>query len=168
MVRVILLMALATVVWVPVGVWISLRPPSRKVQPSRNSWRPSGECGLSVAVVLISVFLNPDIGLAFSHLRHPMVHSFQCHRWHLAFQTISRRRCRIFVFAAGIVEERDHPRHFPYYVTGALTLRADRGTRRRRGICEMGQRHGGGAWISAYIAKATADGDYPKIVLVSQ
>ncbi len=40
--RVIVLVALATLIWVPVGVWIGLRPKlAERIQPPRSFWRRS-------------------------------------------------------------------------------------------------------------------------------
>ena len=40
--RVLLLIGLASLFWVPVAVWIGLRPKySQKVRPWRSSWPPS-------------------------------------------------------------------------------------------------------------------------------
>ena len=65
--RVVVLMALATLVWVPIGVWIGLRPRwAEAVQPSRSSSRPFPVnllFGAAVSLVL-AFHLNPDIWLS--------------------------------------------------------------------------------------------------------
>src|SRR5580692_10441836 len=68
MVRVVLLMALATLVWVPAGIWIGLRPAlAEKVQPLAQFLAAfPANVIFPVAVVLILKFsLNPDIWLSF-------------------------------------------------------------------------------------------------------
>ncbi|MGB6699138.1 MAG: ABC transporter permease subunit, partial [Methylocella sp.] len=67
MVRVVLLMALATLVWVPAGIWIGLRPAlAEKVQPLAQFLAAfPANVIFPVAVVLILKFsLNPDIWLS--------------------------------------------------------------------------------------------------------
>ena len=65
--RVIILMALATIVWVPIGVWIGLRPRiAEKVQPLAQFLAAfPANVIFPIAVVLILRFsLNPDIWLS--------------------------------------------------------------------------------------------------------
>jgi hypothetical protein len=67
MVRVILLMALATIIWVPAGVWIGLRPAiAEKVQPLAQFLAAfPANVIFPIVVVLILFPLNPDIWLSF-------------------------------------------------------------------------------------------------------
>jgi NitT/TauT family transport system permease protein len=171
MTRVILLMALATLVWVPAGVWIGLRPAlAEKVQPLAQFLAAfPANVLFPVAVSLIVKFsLNPDIWLSFL-----IIFGTQ---WYILFnviagasafpndlkETVANFRIRGFAWWKDVII----PGIFPYYVTGALT--ASGGSWNAAIVAEYVKwgddvvlAHG----IGAYIAKATADGDYPKIVL---
>ncbi|HXN88349.1 MAG TPA: ABC transporter permease subunit [Methylocella sp.] len=171
MVRVVLLMALATLVWVPAGIWIGLRPAlAEKVQPLAQFLAAfPANVIFPVAVVLILKFsLNPDIWLSFL-----IVFGTQ---WYILFNVIAGasafpndlkevvanfRICGWDWWKNVII-----PAIFPYYVTGALT--ASGGSWNAAIVAEY-VKWGGDTvsahGIGAYIAKATADGDYPKIVL---
>jgi NitT/TauT family transport system permease protein len=171
MVRVILLMALATVVWVPVGVWIGLRPAvAEKVQTLAQFLAAfPANVVFPVAVVLIlKLSLNPDIWLSFL-----IIFGTQ---WYILFnviagasafpndlkEAVSNFRIRGWNWWKNVII----PAIFPYYVTGALT--ASGGSWNAAIVAEYvkwGNDTVAAHGIGAYIAKATADGDYPKIVL---
>jgi NitT/TauT family transport system permease protein len=171
MLRVILLMVLATVVWVPVGVWIGLRPAlAEKVQPLAQFLAAfPANVIFPVAVVLILKFsLNPDIWLSFL-----IVFGTQ---WYILFNVIAGTSAFPNDLKEAVANFRIRgwdwwknviiPAIFPYYVTGALT--ASGGSWNAAIVAEY-VKWGGDTvsahGIGAYIAKATADGDYPKIVL---
>ncbi|HWX14218.1 MAG TPA: ABC transporter permease subunit, partial [Methylocella sp.] len=171
MARVILLMVLASLVWVPVGVWIGLRPAiAEKAQPLAQFLAAfPANVLFPVAVVLILRFsLNPDIWLSFL-----IIFGTQ---WYILFnviagasafpndlkEAVANFRIRGFSWWRNVII----PGIFPYYVTGALT--ASGGSWNAAIVAEyvkwgsdVVSAHG----IGAYIAKATADGDYPRIVL---
>jgi NitT/TauT family transport system permease protein len=171
MARVILLLALATLVWVPAGVWIGLRPAlAEKVQPLAQFLAAfPANVLFPVAVILIVRFsLNPDIWLSFL-----IIFGTQ---WYILFnviagasafpndlkETVANFRICGYSWWKNVII----PGIFPYYVTGALT--ASGGSWNASIVAEyvkwgddVVSAHG----IGAYIAKATADGDYPKIVL---
>jgi NitT/TauT family transport system permease protein len=171
MARVILLLALATLVWVPAGVWIGLRPAlAEKVQPLAQFLAAfPANVLFPVAVILIVRFsLNPDIWLSFL-----IIFGTQ---WYILFnviagasafpndlkETVANFRIRGYSWWKNVII----PGILPYYVTGALT--ASGGSWNASIVAEyvkwgddVVSAHG----IGAYIAKATADGDYPKIVL---
>ncbi len=171
MVRVVLLMALATLVWVPAGVWIGLRPSlAEKVQPLAQFLAAfPANVIFPIAVVLILKFsLNPDIWLSFL-----IVFGTQ---WYILFnviagasafpndlkEVVSNFRIRGWDWWKNVII----PAIFPYYVTGALT--ASGGSWNAAIVAEYvkwGNDTVSAHGIGAYIAKATADGDYPKIVL---
>jgi NitT/TauT family transport system permease protein len=171
MVRVVLLMALATLVWVPVGIWIGLRPAlAEKVQPLAQFLAAfPANVIFPVAVFLILKFsLNPDIWLSFL-----IVFGTQ---WYILFNVIAGASA----FPNDLKEAAANfrirgwdwwkyviiPAIFPYYVTGALT--ASGGSWNAAIVAEYvkwGNDTVSAHGIGAYIAKATADGDYPKIVL---
>jgi NitT/TauT family transport system permease protein len=171
MIRVVLLLALATLVWVPVGVWIGLRPAlAEKVQPLAQFLAAfPANVVFPVAVVLILRFsLNPDIWLSFL-----IIFGTQ---WYILFnviagasafpndlkEAVSNFRIRGWNWWKNVII----PAIFPYYITGALT--ASGGSWNAAIVAEYVKwgkdtvtAHG----IGAYIAEATADGDYPRIVL---
>jgi NitT/TauT family transport system permease protein len=171
MIRVILLMTLATVVWVPVGVWIGLRPRlAEKVQPLAQFLAAfPANVVFPIAVVLIIRFsLNPDIWLSFL-----IIFGTQ---WYILFnviagasafpndlkEAVSNFRIRGWNWWKNVII----PAIFPYYITGALT--ASGGSWNAAIVAEYvkwGNDTVSAHGIGAYIAEATADGDYPKIVL---
>jgi NitT/TauT family transport system permease protein len=171
MVRVVLLMALATLVWVPAGIWIGLRPAlAEKVQPLAQFLAAfPANVIFPVAVILILKFsLNPDIWLSFL-----IVFGTQ---WYILFNVIAGTSAFPNDLKEAVANFRIRgwdwwknviiPAIFPYYVTGALT--ASGGSWNAAIVAEY-VKWGGDTvsahGIGAYIAKATADGDYPKIVL---
>lgn len=171
MLRVILLIALASLVWVPIGVWIGLRPAlAEKVQPLAQFLAAfPANVLFPVAVVLIVRFsLNPDVWLSFL-----IIFGTQ---WYILFnviagasafpndlkEAVANFRIRGFDWWNSVMI----PGIFPYYVTGALT--ASGGSWNAAIVAEY-VKWGGDTvsahGIGAYIAKATANGDYPRIVL---
>jgi NitT/TauT family transport system permease protein len=171
MLRVVLLMALATLVWVPTGIWIGLRPAlAEKVQPLAQFLAAfPANVIFPVAVVLILKFsLNPDIWLSFL-----IIFGTQ---WYILFNVIAGASAFPNDLKEAVANFHIRgwdwwknviiPAVFPYYVTGALT--ASGGSWNAAIVAEY-VKWGGDTvsahGIGAYIAKATADGDYPKIVL---
>ena len=171
MLRVILLIVLATLFWVPVGVWIGLRPRvAEKVQPLAQFLAAfPANVIFPVAVVLVLRFaLNPDIWLSFL-----IVFGTQ---WYILFNVIAGAQAfpgdlREAATSFGITgwdwwRKVMLPGIFPYYVTGALT--ASGGSWNAAIVAEYVRwgddtvtAHG----IGSYIAIATKDGNFPKIVL---
>ncbi len=171
MTRVIVLIALATLIWVPIGVWIGLRPKvAERIQPLAQFLAAfPANIAFPFAVVMIVRFgLNADIWLS-----PLMVLGTQ---WYILFNVIAGASAfpndlkevaasfRIGgwlwwrkVILPGIV---------PYYVTGALT--ASGGSWNASIVAELVSwgsttvmAHG----LGSYIARATIAGDYPRIVL---
>ena len=171
MARIIVLMALATIVWVPIGVWIGLRPRlAERVQPLAQFLAAfPANVIFPIAVVLVLRFaLDPDIWLSFL-----IVFGTQ---WYILFNVIAgaaafpndlREAAASFgIRGWGWWKNVILPGIFPYYVTGALT--ASGGSWNAAIVAEYvkwGDDTVSAHGIGAYIAKATADGDYPKIVL---
>ncbi len=171
MLRVVVLLALATLVWVPVGVWVGLRPRvAERVQPLAQFLAAfPANVVFPIAVVAVLAFhLNPDIWLSVL-----IIFGTQ---WYIAFNVIAgamaypndlREAARNFritgwtwwrsVMLPGI---------FPYYVTGALT--ASGGSWNAAIVAEYvkwGDDKVAAHGIGAYIARATEAGDFPRIVL---
>ncbi len=171
MVRVVLLMALATVVWVPAGIWIGLRPAlAEKVQPLAQFLAafPANVIFPAAVVLILKFSLNPDIWLSFL-----IVFGTQ---WYILFNVIAGASAFPNDLKEAVANFRIRgwdwwkcvilPAIFPYYVTGALT--ASGGSWNAAIVAEYvkwGNDTVAAHGIGAYIAKATADGDYPKIVL---
>jgi NitT/TauT family transport system permease protein len=171
MLRVVLLMALATIIWVPVGVWIGLRPAlAEKVQPLAQFLAafPANVIFPVAVVGILRFHLNPDIWLSFL-----IIFGTQ---WYILFNVIAGATAfpNDLKEAAANFQIRGWswwryvilPGIFPYYVTGALT--ASGGSWNAAIVAEYVKwgddtisAHG----IGAYIAKATAEGDFPRIVL---
>ena len=171
MVRVVVLIALATLFWVPISIWIGLRPAlAEKAQPLAQFLAAfPANVLFPIAVILVLKFsLNPDIWLSFL-----IVFGTQ---WYIVFNVIAGAAA----FPNDLKEASANfgvkgwiwwksvilPGVFPYYVTGALT--ASGGSWNAAIVAEYVkwgddtvEAHG----IGSYIAKATAAGDFPRIVL---
>ncbi|UDL95837.1 MULTISPECIES: ABC transporter permease [Lichenihabitans] len=171
MLRVVLLLLLATLFWVPVGVWIGLRPRiAEMVQPLAQFLAAfPANVVFPIAVIGILAFhLNPDIWLSFL-----IIFGTQ---WYIVFNVIAgasaypndlREVARNFKIG-GWTWWRSVilPGIFPYYVTGALT--ASGGSWNAAIVAEYvkwGNDKVAAHGIGSYIAQATEAGDFPKIVL---
>jgi NitT/TauT family transport system permease protein len=171
LVRVVALMALATLVWVPISVWIGLRPRwAEAVQPIAQflaAFPVNLLFGAAVSLVL-AYNLNPNIWLSFL-----IVFGTQ---WYIVFNTIggaaafpndlreaaTNFRVRGWLWWKQVIL----PAVAPYYLTGAIT--ASGGSWNASIVAEYVK------WkdhtvvaqgVGSYIAKATDKGDFPKIVL---
>ena len=171
MLRVMVLIALATLIWVPIGVWIGLRPAwAERVQPLAQFLAafPANIIFPFAVVAIVRLGLDPDIWLS-----PLMVLGTQ---WYILFNVVAGASAfpNDLREAAGTFRIRGWswwkkvmlPGIFPYYVTGAIT--ASGGSWNASIVAEVAswgdttlRAHG----IGAYIADATAAGDYPRIVL---
>jgi NitT/TauT family transport system permease protein len=171
LIRVVVLIAMATVVWVPIGVWLGLRPTwSRRVQPLAQFLAAfPANLFFPIFVLLIVRFrINPDIGLT------PLM--ILGTQWYILFNVIAGASA----FPGDLLEAAENfrvggtlwwrrvilPGVFPYFVTGAIT--ASGGSWNAAIVAEVAswgdtklQAHG----LGAYIARATTAGDFPRIVL---
>jgi NitT/TauT family transport system permease protein len=169
--RVIVLMALATVIWVPISVWVGLRPRwAEAVQPIAQflaAFPVNLLFGAAVSLVL-TFHLNPDIWLSVL-----IVFGTQ---WYIVFNTIGGAAAFPNDLREASANFRIHgldwwrkvilPGVAPYYLTGAIT--ASGGSWNASIVAEYVKwkdqtvaAHG----VGAYIAEATDKGDFPKIVL---
>ena len=171
MLRVVALMTIATAFWVPVSVWIGLRPAvARRVQPLAQFLAsfPVNVIFPIAVIAILKLRLNPDIWLSFL-----IIFGTQ---WYIVFNVIAGaaafpndlKEAAATYGAKGWQWWRDVmlPGIFPYFVTGALT--ASGGSWNAAIVAEYvkwGQDKVAAHGIGAYIAKATEAGDYPKIVL---
>ncbi len=171
LIRVVVLMALATVVWVPISVWIGLRPRwAEAVQPIAQflaAFPVNLLFGAAVSLVL-AFNLNPNIWLSLL-----IVFGTQ---WYIVFNTIGGAAAFPNDLREAVANFRIRgwrwwtqviiPAVAPYYLTGAIT--ASGGSWNASIVAEYVK------WkdhtvvaqgVGSYIAQATDKGDFPRIVL---
>jgi NitT/TauT family transport system permease protein len=169
--RVIVLIALASLIWVPVGVWIGLRPKlAELIQPLAQFLAafPANLAFPVFVVVIVRYGLNANIWLS------PLM--ILGTQWYILFNVIAGAsafpgdlreaagsfhlkgwRWWIKVILPGI---------FPYYITGAIT--ASGGSWNASIVAEVaswGDTHLTATGLGAYIADATEAGDFPRVIL---
>jgi NitT/TauT family transport system permease protein len=169
--RVIVLIALATLIWVPIGVWIGLRPKiAERVQPLAQFLAafPANLAFPVFVLLIVSYSLNSNIWLS------PLM--ILGTQWYILFNVIAGASA----FPSDLREAAASlhltgwrwwvkvilPGIFPYYVTGAIT--ASGGSWNASIVAEVaswGDTHLSATGLGAYIAKATEDGDFPRVVL---
>ncbi len=171
MLRVLVLIALASLIWVPVGVWIGLRPRwAERLQPVAQFLAafPANVLFPFAVIAIVHWRLDPDIWLS-----PLMVLGTQ---WYILFNVIAGASAipNDLREAAGMFGVKRWqwwrslaiPGIFPYYVTGALT--ASGGSWNASIVAELvtwGDRKLEATGLGAYIAQATADGDFPRVTL---
>jgi NitT/TauT family transport system permease protein len=171
LVRVVALMVLASLVWVPIGVWIGLRPKvAEKVQPLAQFLAafPANIAFPVVVVAIVRYGLNANIWLS------PLM--ILGTQWYILFNVIAGASA----FPSDLKEAAQSfhvkgwlwwrsvilPGIFPYYVTGAIT--AAGGSWNASIVAEAarwGDTKLSAAGLGSYIAQATAAGDFPRVVL---
>jgi len=169
--RVVVLMALAALIWVPIGVWLGLRPRwARVVQPVAQFLAafPANLLFPPFVVVIVHFQLNSDIWLT-----PLMVLGTQ---WYILFNVIAgaaafpgdlREAARNFRVGGLLWWRRViFPGVFPYFITGAIT--ASGGSWNASIVAEVASwgdtklaAHG----LGAYIAQATDAGNFQRVVL---
>ncbi|MFL9907645.1 ABC transporter permease [Paraburkholderia sp. RL17-337-BIB-A] len=169
--RVVLLIAIASLIWVPVGVLIGLRPAlAEKIQPLAQFFAafPANLLFPVFVIAIVRFHLNPDIWLS------PLI--VLGTQWYILFNVIAgassypndyREAAKNFhIRGWQWWRQAMLPGIFPYYVTGAIT--ASGGAWNASIVAEFVQwgdtkvaAHG----LGAYIAQSTAAGDYPKIIV---
>jgi NitT/TauT family transport system permease protein len=171
LIRVIVLIAIASAIWVPLGVIIGLHPAlAEKIQPLAQ-FLAAFPANLLFPVAVVAILrwqLNPDIWLS------PLM--ILGTQWYILFNVIAGAAAYPNDLKEAAVNfnlrgwkwwsKAMLPGVFPYYVTGAIT--ASGGSWNASIVTEIVswgpakvEAHG----LGAYIAKATAAGDYPRIVL---
>jgi NitT/TauT family transport system permease protein len=171
LVRVAVLIALASVIWVPIGVWVGLRPRVASIVQPIAQFLAAFPANLLFPIVVSAVVmlkLTPDIWLS------PLM--ILGTQWYILFNVI--------VGASAIAPELRYasqnfgvhgrlwwkrlalPAVFPFYVTGAIT--ASGGSWNASIVAEVANwgdqkltAHG----LGAYIAEATDAGDFQRTVL---
>jgi NitT/TauT family transport system permease protein len=171
LIRVVVLIALATLIWVPIGVWIGLRPRlAERVQPLAQFLAafPANLAFPVFVVIIVRYGLNANIWLS------PLM--ILGTQWYILFNVIAGASA----FPTDLREAASSfhlkgwrwwvkvvlPGIFPYYVTGAIT--ASGGSWNASIVAEVaswGDTHLSSAGLGAYIAKATEAGDFPRVVL---
>ena len=169
--RVAVLMVLASLLWVPIGVWLGLRPVwARRAQPLAQFLAAFPANLLFPPVVLFIVYfhLNADIWLT------PLM--ILGTQWYILFNVIAgaaaypgdlREAASNFRIGGWLWWRKVMiPGIFPYYVTGAIT--ASGGSWNAAIVAEVASwgdtkltAHG----LGAYIAAATERGDMARVVL---
>ncbi len=169
--RVFILIIIASAIWVPLGVMIGLRPAlAEKVQPVAQFLAafPANLLFPVFVVAIVTFHLNPDIWLS------PLI--ILGTQWYILFNVIAGASAfpNDFKEAAANFRIRGWqwwrkimlPGIFPYYITGAIT--ASGGAWNASIVSEFVSwgndkvvAHG----LGAYIAQMTAAGDFPKIIL---
>ncbi len=169
--RVTVMMALASLLWVPVGVWLGLRPAwARRVQPVAQFLAafPANLLFPPFVVVIVQFHLNQDV-----FLTPLMVLGTQ---WYILFNVIAGAAA----FPGDLREVASNfrvngllwwrrvilPGILPYYVTGAIT--ASGGSWNAAIVAEVaswGDTRLAAHGLGAYIAQATDAGDFHRIVL---
>ncbi len=169
--RVAILIAIATVIWVPIGVAVGLRPSlAEKVQPVAQFLAAfPANLLFPVAVYLIVRFnLAPKIWLS------PLM--ILGTQWYILFNVVAGASAFPSDFREAAASFRIPgwrwwrevmlPGIFPYYVTGAIT--ASGGAWNASIVSEAvswGSTKINGAGLGAYIAQMTEAGDFPRIAL---
>ena len=169
--RVVVLMILASLIWVPIGVWLGLRPVwARRAQPIAQFLAafPANLLFPPFVLTIVYFHLSPDIWLT-----PLMVLGTQ---WYILFNVVAGAAA----FPGDLKEAAANfriggflwwrkviiPGIFPYYITGAIT--ASGGSWNAAIVAEVAswgdtklQAHG----LGAYIADATDKGDMARVVL---
>jgi len=169
--RVVVLVALATLIWVPIGVWIGLRPwAAERAQPIAQFLAafPANVVFPIAVSGIVSLNLDPNIWLSpLMVLGTQWYILFNVVAGASAFPTDLREASTIYRLRSWQWwREVILPGIFPYYVTGALT--ATGGSWNASIVAEVaswGDTKLEAAGLGAYIAKATDAGDYPRVVL---
>jgi NitT/TauT family transport system permease protein len=169
--RVAILIALASVFWVPIGVYIGMRPRlTRTAQPIAQFLAAFPVNLLFPIVVSAIVVLKLDPNIWLSPL---MILGTQ---WYILFNVIvgASSLSADLKYAGENLGVRGWlwwrrialPAVFPFYVTGAIT--ASGGSWNASIVAEVadwGSKHLTAAGLGAYIANATSAGDFPRTVL---
>src|SRR5690242_16990769 len=169
--RVLVLIALATFAWVPVSVWLGLRPAwARRAQPVAQFLAafPANLLFPPFVLFIVHFELNPDIWLT------PLM--ILGTQWYIVFNVIAGaaafpgdlREAAANFRIGGILWWRKVmlPGIFPYFVTGAITASGNAwNTSIVAEVASWGDEKLTAHGLGAYIAAATGKGDMPRVVL---
>jgi NitT/TauT family transport system permease protein len=169
--RVVVLIAIATLIWVPIGIMVGTRPRvAYMVQPVAQFLAafPANLLFPIAVSAIVALRLNPDIWLS------PLM--ILGTQWYILFNVIAgaaaipselrdvgtNLQVRGFLWWRRIAL----PAVFPFYVTGAIT--ASGGSWNASIVAEVvswGDQHLQARGLGAYIAQATEAGDFHRVVL---
>jgi NitT/TauT family transport system permease protein len=171
MLRVVAMIALASLIWIPIGVWLGLRPDwSRRVQPVALflSAFPANLLFPPFVLAIVWFNLSPDIWLS------PLM--ILGTQWFILFNVVAGaaslpgdlRETANHFQVRGILWWRRVmlPAIFPHYVTGAIA--ASGGSWNAAIVAEVaswGDTKLTALGLGAYIAEATERGDYARVLL---
>lgn len=170
-IRVTVMIILASLIWVPIGVYIGLHPRyAQRLQPIVQMMAafPANFVFPLVVIILVKFHLNPDIWLT-----PLMVFGTQ---WYILFNVIAGAS----VISNDLLSVADNvglsgwmrwkrfllPAIFPYFVTGAIT--ASGGSWNASIVAEYvswGDHTLIATGLGSYIAQVTAKGDFPRVAL---
>ncbi len=169
--RVSVLIVLASLLWVPAGVMIGLRPRLAEIAQPLAQFLAAFPANLLFpffVIPIVAFSLNPDIWLT------PLM--ILGTQWYILFNVIAGTTAYPTDFIEATKNFRFHgwqwwriamlPGIFPYYVTGAIT--ASGGAWNASIVAEVaswGNDHVVAHGLGAYIAQMTTSNDYPRIVL---
>ena len=169
--RVFVLIAIASLVWVPIGVWVGLRPRAREIVQPVAQFLAAFPANLLFPLAVYGIVtwqLNPDVWLS------PLM--ILGTQWYILFNVIAGasalpgelRYAAENLSVGGWLWWRRValPAVIPYYVTGAIT--ASGGSWNAAIVAELvtwGKTQVKAHGLGAYIAEATAAGDFHRIVL---
>ena len=169
--RVLVLILIASLIWVPIGVWVGLRPAwSQRIQPVAQFLAafPANVLFPFVVIAIVAGRLDPNVWLS------PLI--VMGTQWYILFNVVAGASAlpNDLKEAAGIFHLRSWQRWrdlilpgiFPYYVTGALT--ASGGSWNASIVAEVvswGHTKLQAAGLGSFIANATTAGDYPRVAL---
>jgi NitT/TauT family transport system permease protein len=171
MLRVMVLIGLASLVWVPIGIWVGLRPRATQVVQPVAQFLAAFPANLLFPLAVFGIVtwkLNPDIWLS------PLM--ILGTQWYILFNVIAGAAAMPteLRYAAANLGVRGPlwwrkvalPGVLPYYVTGAIT--ASGGSWNAAIVAEIAswrnvqvKAHG----LGTYIAEATTAGDFHRIIL---
>ena len=169
--RIIVLIALATLVWVPIGIWVGTRPRfANVVQPIAQFLAafPANVLFPVAVSVIVVLKLNPNIWLS------PLM--ILGTQWYILFNVVAGAIAIPAELRAAATNFRVRgwlwwrriaiPAVLPYYVTGAIT--ACGGSWNASIVAEVaswGDEHLQAKGLGAYIAQQTDAGDFHHVVL---
>jgi len=171
MLRVIILIALASVLWVPIGIWVGLRPRATQIVQPIAQFLAAFPANLLFPLAVAGIVawkLNPDIWLS------PLM--ILGTQWYILFNVIAGasampQELRYASENFGIKgwlwwRKVALPGVLPFYVTGAIT--ASGGSWNAAVVAEIASWHNvdvKARGIGAYIAEASTAGDFHRIIL---
>jgi NitT/TauT family transport system permease protein len=171
MLRVLILIALASLLWVPIGIWVGLRPRATQIVQPVAQFLAAFPANLLFPLAVFGIVtwkLNPDLWLS------PLM--ILGTQWYILFNVIAgasampaelRYAAQNFGVSGSLWWRKVAlPGVLPYYVTGAIT--ASGGSWNAAIVAELAswrnvevKAHG----LGAYIAEATTAGDFHRIIL---